>query len=339
VSTIVEVAQHAQVSIATVSNVIRGAKQVSPALQKRVNAAIRELNYSPNAIARGLKIRQTRMLGIILPDITNPFFPGVIRGAEDTAFERDYFLVTANTDDQAGRERRLVSALRSYRVDGILLIPVPSPDTTHIERAIDSGISVVCLDRPVSGIRADAVLLDNIRGARECVRHLIHIGHRRIAVITGPLKAQNAQERLQGYEEALRESDIPRDPALILEGDFRFESGNRLIHQLLDKRLEVTAVFVCNGVMSMGALAAFEECNVRCPEDIALATFDDLTFDHLAHSRLTTVVQPSYEMGARAAGLLMDRIEGKITGEPMIIRVVPTLVIRQSTDSSQRRLS
>src|ERR1700761_7544740 len=172
-ATIVEVAKRANVSIATVSNVIRGTRTVSPKLTERVRAAIRDLNYSPNEIARSLKVRQTRMLAMVLPDITNPFFPEIIRGAEDTAFERGYFLMTANTDEQIGREKRIVAALRSYRVDGILLASAPGNDTTHIRNTIASGLSVVCLDRPVAGVEADAVLLDNVRGGRECVRHLI----------------------------------------------------------------------------------------------------------------------------------------------------------------------
>ncbi len=334
-STIVEVAKRASVSIATVSNVIRGTKRVSPELQDRVQAAIRELDYSPNAIARGLKVKQTRMLGMVLPDITNPFFPGIIRGAEDTAFDRDYFLVTANTDEQIGRERRLLGALRSYRADGILLASAPGTDTSHIRRTIASGVSVVFLDRPVAGVNADAVLLDNVRGARECVRHLRQLGHSRIAIITGPLQLQNARERLQGYEEALRESDVPIDQALILQGDYRLESGHRLAKDLLRGRTGATAMFVCNGVMTVGALNAFEELGVQCPRDISLATFDDLTLDHSSHSHLTAVVQPSYEMGARAATLLMDRIEGRLTGEPIVLRVVPTLVIRESTARRQ----
>jgi LacI family transcriptional regulator len=330
-STIVEVAKRASVSIATVSNVIRGTKQVSPKLQERVRAAISELDYSPNAIARGLKVKQTRMLGMVLPDITNPFFPGIIRGAEDTAFDRDYFLVTANTDEQIGRERRLLSALRSYRADGILLAAAPGSDTTHIKSTIAAGVSVVFLDRPVAGVKGDAVLLDNVRGARECVRHLIQQGHRNIAVITGPLTLQNARERLQGYEEALRETDIPINKALILNGDYRYESGHRLTEQLLQDGIAASAIFVCNGVMTVGVLKAFEEQGVRCPQDMSVATFDDLTLDPSFHTHLTAVVQPSYEMGARAATILMDRIEGRLTGNPVVVRIVPTLVIREST--------
>jgi len=329
--TIVEVAKHARVSIATVSNVIRGTRRVSPALHERVQAAIRELDYFPNEIARSLKVKQTRMLALVLPDITNPFFPEIIRGAEDTAFERGYFLLTANTDEQIGRERRIVSALRSYRVDGILLASAPGKDSSHIRSTMESGISIVCLDRTVYGIKTDAVLLDNVRGGRECVRHLIQNGHSRIAIITGSLALQTGLERLRGYEEALREADIEIDRRLVLEGDFRDESGYRLGKELLQRRVRPTAIFVCNGVMTLGVLKAFEEMGVRCPDDIALATFDDLAVDRSFHPHLTAVVQPGYEMGARAATILMDRIEGKLTNEPFVVRIVPTLIVREST--------
>lgn len=329
--TIVEVAKRARVSIATVSNVIRGTKPVSAVLKARVESAIRELDYYPNEIARSLKVKQTRILGIVLPDITNPFFPEVIRGAEDSAYDRGYFLVTANTDEQIGRERRVVAALRSYRVDGILLASAPGNDTRHIEGTIASGLPVVFIDRPVPGVQSDAVLLDNVRGGQECVRHLIQMGHRRIAIITGKLGAQIARERLLGYQKALEEADIAVDRTLILEGDFRGESGYRLGKQLVQSKTKVTAVFICNGVMALGFLKALEETGTQCPKDIALATFDDLTLDRSFHPHLTAVIQPSYEMGARAATILMDRIEGKQTGDASTVRIVPVLVIREST--------
>lgn len=337
--TIIEVARRAGVSIATVSNVIRGTKHVTPAVEERVRAAIRELDYYPNEIARSLKVKQTRMLGLVLPDITNPFFPEIIRGAEDTAFERGYFLVTANTDEQIGRERRIVSALRSYRVSGILLASAPGDDATHIRRTISSGVAVVCLDRAVAGVPTDAVLLDNERGARECVRHLVQVGHRRIAIITGNLQTQTARERLQGYQQALREADIAADSKLILEGDFRDESGYRLGKKLLKQRRAATAAFVCNGVMTLGLLKALEDLNLHCPDDLAIASFDDLALERSFHPHLTAVVQPGYEMGARAASILMDRIERKMTGPPLAIRIVPTLVVRESTRPRSYRSS
>jgi len=326
-----DVAKHARVSIATVSRTINRVPTVDKQLAERVWKSIDALNYFPNTQARSLVSGRSRLFGLLISEITNPFFPEVIRGAEDSAYDRGYFLVTANTDEQIGRERRVVSALRSYRVDGILLASAPGRDTSHIQNAIASGLPVVCIDRPVSGVTTDSVLLDNVRGGHECVRHLIQLGHRKIAIITGKLDAQIARERLAGYEKALHEADIKVDPALVLKGDFRDESGYRLGKQLLRGRNKATAVFVCNGVMTLGFLNALEEAGKRCPEDISLATFDDLAVDRSFHPHLTAVVQPSYEMGARAATILMDRIEGKRTGEASAVRIVPTLVIREST--------
>ncbi len=330
-STILEVAERAQVSIGTVSNVLRGTARVSAGLRERVEKAIRELDYHPNEIARSLKVNQTYMLGMVLPDITNPFFPEIIRGAEDQAFARGYLLVTANTDEQGERERRVIAMLRSRRVDGILLACAPDTDTKHIQSASESGLPIVCLDRSVPGVNLDCVLLDNVRGAEECVRYLTRAGYADIAIITGSLRLQTAQERLRGYENALKEFGIPISRELILEGDYRRETGYRLAKALLLRRNRPSAIFVCNGVMTLGVLQAFEEMNVRCPMDIALATFDDLVGDRSFHPRLTVVAQPGYEIGACGATLLMDRIEGKVTKKPFITRIEPTFIAREST--------
>ena len=333
-STIVEVAKRAKVSTATVSNVIRGTRKVSEELTQRVQAVITEMNYTPNEIARSLKVKQTRMLAMVLPDITNPFFPEIIRGAEDAAFGRGYFLMTANTNEQLGREQRIISALRSYRVDGILMATAQSAydhDATHIASLIKAGCMVVCLDRAVPDVATDAVLLDNAGGSRACVRHLIQQGHRRIVIITGPMHLQTAQERLEGYKLALAEARIPLEEKLILEGDFRSRSGKRCCEHVLKSTLKPTALFVCNGLMTLGVLQAFDEHNLSTPKDFALATFDEITLDHSSRPQVTTVVQPSYEMGFRAANILMDRIEGRLGRSGLIIRVEPRLELRQST--------
>ena len=339
-ATIIEVAERAKVSTATVSNVIRGTRKVSQDLTDRVNSAIRELNYSPNEIARSLKVKQTRMLAMVLPDITNPFFPDSIRGAEDAAFERGYFLLTANTNEQVDREKRIIAALRAYRVDGILLASsadARAHDATHIAEAVSAGISVVCLDRTVPDVPTDAVLLDNIGGARDCVLHLIERGHRRIGIITGSLHLQTGFERLLGYKRALARAAIPVSKQLIAEGDFRYESGEQRADELLKLKTRPTAIFTCNGLMAAGALGAFERLGVRCPQDVALATFDDITVDPSFHGHLSAVIQPSYEMGRHAASILIDRIERKLGEDPVILRVRPTLVLRDSTARKVRR--
>lgn len=322
-STLTDVARRAGVSIGTVSNVIRGTARVSEELRKRVTGAIHELGYYPSRIVEPIRIKQSCMLGMVLPDITNPFFPEIMRGAEDRAFERGYLLVTANTDERIQREKQILSVLRSRRVDGILLAPSAGKRSGHLRSLVESGIPVVCLDRLVPGLATDAVLLDNVRGARECVRHLIHAGYRRIAILTGPLGILSARERLQGYEEALVEAGLPVHKSRIFEGDYRKQAGLQLGRRLAKMKHRPDAVFACNGVMAMGLLEAFEEGEIGHSEEIGVATVDDVPGESLAHRRLSAVLQPSYEIGSRAANLLMDRVEGKLTGPPIVVRVAP----------------
>lgn len=330
-ATIKEVAERAGVSIGTASNVISGTARVSKARAAKVLNAIKELDYHPNEIARSLKVRQTKMLGMLLPDITNPFFSDIIRGAEDAALERGYLLLTANTDEQVEREKRFVSALRSRRVDGILLVAAASKSEAHLTGAVAAGVPIVCLDRIVPGFEVDAVLVDNVRGAQECVRHIIRSGHKTIAIIAGPRELHNARERLAGCRAALKEAGIKLPEDLVMQGDFREEAGYRLGKELLVRRERPSAIFACNGVMSLGLLMAVDELGVKCPEEIALATFDDLPFAHSFHPHLTAVAQPANSIGYQGANLLIDRVEGKRTGDPVIVRLSPELKIREST--------
>ncbi|MGH9584698.1 MAG: LacI family DNA-binding transcriptional regulator, partial [Bryobacteraceae bacterium] len=201
----------------------------------------------------------------------------------------------------------------------------------HLESVAAAGVPIVCLDRMAPGLAVDAVLADNVRGTQECVRHLIRVGHKKIAIITGSLQLQIAGERLAGYRAALEEARIPFSNDLLMEGDFREEAGYRLGKELLLRRQRPSAIFTCNGVMMLGLLLALDEFGVRCPEEIALATFDDLPFAHSFHPHLTAVAQPAKRIGYQGANLLLDRIEGKRTGAPVILRLAPELKIREST--------
>ncbi|MBN9658970.1 MAG: LacI family DNA-binding transcriptional regulator [Acidobacteria bacterium] len=331
-ATIKEVASKAGVSIATVSNVISGRIPVSPHLKQRVLEAVRALDYHPNHIARSLKVRQTHMLGMIIPDITNPFFPEIIRGAEEAARERSYLLITVNTDERVEREQNALAALRSRRVDGFLIAIAPGDGTIeHIRNAADSGTPIVFLDRVPPGIGVDSVVVDNVRGARECVRHLVRMGHQEIAIITGSLSLGIGRQRLEGYQEALSEAGIEYNPALVFEGDFRETSGYRLGKQIAFRQHLPSAIFVCNAMMTVGVLQALDEAGVHCPRDIALATFDELPFGRAFHPLLTCVAQPTFDLGFKGASMLIDRIEGKLTGGPVTIQLPAELSIREST--------
>ena len=333
VITIREVAKHARVSVGTVSNVLSESDKVRPELRKRVETAMLELDYSPNQIARSLKTRTTKTLGTIVSDITNPFFPLMIRGAEDAAMERGYLLITLNTDDHVERERRALTVLRARKVDGVLIVMAPDDgEATHIATALEQGTAMVCLDRMPRGIDVDAVSVNNRKGARMCMQHLVSRGHRRIGMLTGTPSLNNAQERLEGYLEFMLENGCLEIPSLIRNGDFRFESGYRMAKEMLLEAEPPTAIFAANAMMGFGALKAMHELGLRCPDDVSLAVFDDTPFGDVIRPQLTVVAQPAYELGRRGAELLIDRIEGREkSAGPVRIELNPELIVRGST--------
>ena len=331
--TIKEVASRAKVSVGTVSNVISGLVPVGPRLRDRVEKAIAELNYHPNYVARGLRTKQTHMLGIVISDITNPFFPLLVRGAEDAASKHGYLLTTFNTDDLPELERQVMGVLRSRRADGILLVVAPSTGTDHIQGAIDAGIAVVCLDRVPKGIQVDAVTVNNLKGAEMCVRHLIQSGHTRIGIITGPLVLQTARDRFRGYENVLRENGLTLDRGLVREGNFRVDSGYRLGKDLCLSGARPSALFVTNGMMGAGVVKALRELGVEYPRDMSLAVFDGLPWSDIFRPDVTSVVQPSYEMGFRGAELLIRRLQGKLPGRKVKAQLELELKVGDSAAS------
>jgi LacI family transcriptional regulator len=331
--TIREVARQAKVSVGTVSNVLAGSASVRLELRRRVEEVIRELDYHPNQIARSLKTRQTRTLGMVISDITNPFYPQIVRGAEDAAMLHGYLLFILNTDENAERERRALSLLRAQRVDGLLLTVAPGlKDMTHVTQFRDSGLRIVCIDRSVPGIDLDLVSADNVHGARMCTQHLLSRGHRRIGFLGGSPGVRTAQQRLEGYEQTLRNAGVPVDPKLVRHGDFRLESGYRLSKQMLLEADPPTALFASNAMMGFGALKAIQELGLRCPEDVALAAFDEVPFGDVIQPRLTVVAQPAYEMGRAGTELLIARLEGREKSPvPVHLTLTPELLVRQST--------
>src|SRR6185369_2227288 len=223
-ATIKEVADLAGVAVGTVSHVITGTVPVSDVLRRKVHAAIRELDYHPNHVARSLKTSKTRTLGIIVPDMTIPYFPKVIRGAESAARERNYSLIAVNSDDDATRQKELLTLLRSQRVEGILLVMAAAPTPmTQISGIVSAGIGMVCLDRIPDRFRVDSVSVEDVSAAELGVDHLIAMGHQRIVTVTGPLSLKNERQRLLGYEQSLRRAGMPIDSDLIWNGNLRPE--------------------------------------------------------------------------------------------------------------------
>lgn len=306
-----QIAERAKVSIGTVSHVINGTARVRPRLRQRVLEAIRSLGFQPSALAQGLRRNRTNILGMIIPDITNPFFPSVVRGAEDVAFQNSLRVILCNTDNDPTKEAAYLSELHSYRIAGLLIIPAAGSDLeSELVAAGGAAAPVVCIDRCPEGWAGDAVVASNEGGAYQATKHLIQLGHRDLAVITGPRKLAPASERLRGFKNALSDAKLSISPEFIQEAAFDSRSGCLAAKRLLRMLPRPTAIFACNDMMALGVLHAVHELGLRCPEDVSLVGFDNLEFCEYTSPALTSVYQPGYQIGAAAANLLMERING-----------------------------
>lgn len=301
-----QIAREAGVSLGTVSHVINGTATVSEPLRQRVTKIIKSLGYEPNELSRGLRLNKTNIIGMLIPDITNPFFPGVVRGVEDVAYKHSYRLVLCNTDNDSSKEIIYLSQLKSFLPAGIVIIP--SLDSTVATNT--SGPPLVCVDRRPEGWVGDFVTVANREGAYKAARHLIEMGHRTIGVIAGPSHLTNAMDRLEGFRQALSDAQIPISPEYIQEALFDRTSGYTSAIRLLQLLPRPTAIFTTNDLMAMGVLSAVRESKLVCPADVSIISFDGLDMTELTDPALTTVFQPGYQLGYTAARLLLERMEG-----------------------------
>lgn len=309
-ATIYDVSSRAGVSVATVSAVVNKSSYVSPALRQRVEEAIRELNYSPNLLARGLARQKTLTLGVLVPDIANFFYPELVRGVEDKAKEAGYTILLGSSDNQLDKEEIYLELFLSKRVDGIVLIKAPCPLNPALEQRLKKdGPPVVLLGREYPALSADVVLADDFDGGFVATRHLLDLGHRRIGIIRGVSGTSTAQDRFRGYQTALQERHVVLNPDLIAEGDYGLESGYAAGLALLNHN--PTAIFVTNYMMTIGLLRAAEEQKLSCPKDISIVSYDDFIWNDIFPPRLTCVAQPKYMLGFKAAEMLISRIQGK----------------------------
>jgi LacI family transcriptional regulator len=327
-ASIYDVARESRVSVFTVSAVVNNKTHVGNKLRERVEAAIRKLNYRPNLLARSLAKQKTHTIGMIVPDIANPFFPMVVRGAEDAAQKRGYNLLLCNSDDTQVREESALELLLSKRVDGILLTKAVCDISPSLQQMIEEmKIPIVLVMRTFPKISKDAVITDDYQGAYEAVCHLARAGRSRIGLMGGPMKVSNGKARWQGFRDALKANGLSYDPSLVIEGDYRMESGYRGGHLLLSHRPD--GVYVANYLMTVGLLKAAEEMGLQCPEDFGLVSFDDYPWLGIFRPKLTTVELPKYQLGLEAADLLLDRIAGK-TGPGVLKKLLPELRVRES---------
>lgn len=328
--TIRDVAERAGVSVATVSHVINGTRKVAPETAERVRRAMEELDYHPNAVARSLRTRKTQVIGVVVSDITNPFFATLVRGAEDAALEAGYSIFVCNSDETLEKENRYVQVLRRRRVDGMLLAPVGGGENPAIRKLARQGVPFVFVDRRAPGVEADAVLSDNVGGAYLATKHLIERGHERIGIVLGIRGATTSEERLAGYRRALEEAGIPLAEELVVWGGYRVEGGRRATAKLLSLTPPPTAIFSTNNLMTVGVLQELFARGVRIPDQVAVVGFDDLEWAEMANPPLTAVAQRPHEIGYRAVRLLLDRLGAEEFLPPREERVSVDLKVRGS---------
>jgi LacI family transcriptional regulator len=330
-TTIREVAESAGVSYATVSHVINNTRLVSPETRERVLAAMDALNYHPNALARSLRQGKTNTIGLVLPDSANPFFAEISRSIEGEAFKRGYSVFLCNTELDTQRELFYVDVLSKKQVDGIIFVAA-GDQADSLDFLLRRRMPVVMIDRDVPNVEVDAVLTDNQLGGLLAARHLLELGHRRIACIAGPSSITPSSERIIGYRRALEAAGLPYDEALVIRGDYHSQSGMEITHALLKMDPRPTAVFALNDLMALGALRAASEAGYAVPQDLAVVGYDDLELSHFTNPPLTTISQPKKEVGAQAINLLVDRMSRK-SRAPSRVVLPPELIIRRSTQA------
>ncbi len=305
--TIRDVATRAGVSATTVSHVLNGTRRVLPETEARVRDAMSALGFRANALARSMRHGQTYTVGIVQPDIANPFFADVARALEDAMFAQGYSAIFCNTDRDPMKEARYVDVLLSKQVDGLVLISAGGASERLRDLAL-GGPPMVLVDRDIEGMGVSTVMVDDHDGGRQAGRFLLGLGHRRMAVIGGPDRLRPSARRLSGFEEALAEHAVGLDPRMVVQGDFRAESGHEAMRQLLRLGVPVDAVFAENDLMALGAIRALHEAGLGVPVDVSVMGFDDIAVGLGVSPTLTTVAQPIEDIAATALRLLFDRL-------------------------------
>ena len=330
-ATIKDVARHADVSVTTVSHVVNGTRHVSPESRARVETAIRALGYVPSAIARSLKSNNTRTLGMLIPNSSNPYFAEIVHAVEDRCFGAGYNLILCNTNDEAHRQGTYLQVLAERRIDGLIVVST-GHDATLPNQLAGLGIPTVLVDREIEIAEqpCDLVETAHMQGGLLATQHLLQLGHQRIACIGGPTGLAPSEQRIAGWRSALVAAGLGQGDGLLWHGHFTSQGGYEAMHALLRAATPPTAVFVCNDLMAMGALCAAHERGLRLPEALSMVGFDDIELTAFTSPPLTTVAQPKQRIGALAVDMLLERIDGK-RQDARKVMLQPELRVRAST--------
>jgi LacI family transcriptional regulator len=303
---------------------------------ERVLTAAKELGYRPNSLARGLKTNRTFTVGMLLPDLTNPLFPPIVRGIEDTLGSADYTVILANTDNDEDKERTVLQALLSRGVDGLILATARRVASDAIKQLVSDGLPIVLVNRTMDDPELSSVTGDDRQGIRLAVEHLAALGHRRIAHVAGPQHVSTGMARYQGFLDAVRQAGLEPDPDLVVYADwFREEPGAHAFRTLMQRDTGATAVVAANDLLALGCYDALNECGLQVGTDISVVGFNDMLFADKLCPPLTTIRIPHYEIGARAAQIILEIVQGR-RSDAVQVHLDGELIERASTGPPAR---
>lgn len=317
--TIKDIAEAANVSVTTVSRVLNDKPDVSPNTRNKVLEKINELGYKPNSIARGLALKKTNTLGLIIPDISNPFFPDIARGVEDMANKKGYSIIFCNTDNEQKKEKEAIELMKEKQVDGILL-SLSTTNKDELKKLRNVKYPVVQIDRKIPDIDYPSITIDNYKSAYTATKHLINFGHQKIAHITGDLGTITGYKRLEGFKDAMNEANLNIKDSYIKKGNYSKKSGYENMLELLKNNNPPSAVFIANDLMAVGAYQAVFAFDLSIPEDISIIGHDNIDVTKLVNPTLSTMAQPKYKLGHKAVQLLIKEIESNnLSNEEIIL--------------------
>lgn len=330
--TISDLARESGVSRSTASRAVSGAGYVAAPVRERVRSTAERIGYVPDSVARSLRHRTSRAIGVLISDLRNPFYADVATAAEQHLRARGYHIILANSDGLADEELAAATLFTGSRVAGVIVAPV-SPIA---RRLIEAGVAVVEVDRQMADGACDAVMIENAAGADAATSHLIELGHRRIGILLGEMNWTTGPERLAGYRAALERARIPYDEELVQIGTGHPTDADHPARRLLDRVPGLTAIFATNNLMAQDALRAIHGLGRRIPDDMSLVAFDDVPWMSIVRPTITAVTQPTLDIGRTAADLLLARMGTDGAGPPLVIRLPAKLVVRGSTAAPPR---
>jgi DNA-binding LacI/PurR family transcriptional regulator len=337
-TTIYDVAREAGVSIATVSKVINNTGRISEKTKEKVLKVMKDLNYQPSVVASALTGKRTFTIGLLIPDIANPFFAEIARSVEDRGHELGFSVVMCSTDNNIQKEEKYISLLKQKSVDGIIIATGTRNLKIIQEELLAQQIPVALIARDMPALAVDTVLIDDFLGGYQATSHLISLGHKKIAIIAENLNVASSRERIRGYQQALEDAGISFDKNLLLVSDFSVESGKEVARRLLRDSSRPTAIFACNDLLAIGVIQAARELDINIPDDISVVGFDNTILATIIDPPLTTIAQPIQDMGRKVIDLLVKEIHGTKHAKQRIV-LLPELIVRKSTKSIKSNLN